>query len=243
MKKNASEKNNIFVLREKIRNTPDVVTLSFARESGGTLDFIAGQYMTLYFLSDRFGWQGKSYSISSLPGEQLVSISVKKTGQFSTTLHNLEIGEKVKMLGPTGYFYPTQEMQRLVFVAGGIGIAPFYSIIRDLASRGELEHKEVVLLYSNKTKPDIVFFSELADIALQYPKVTVAHFLTREKKGRDPTIREYRRIDTEPLRQYVGPPDTPYCFLCGSIGLVNDLWQKLKEVGVPEEHLMTEAFY
>ncbi len=256
---------NIFILKTRKSINPEVVWLSFVPESGNPVEFTAGQYITLYFLNSSFGWQGKSYSVASSPYESAgISIVVKKIGGFSSAIHELRVGDKVKIIGPTGYFYPSPSAKSLLFLAAGIGISPFYSILRSLERNGGLNDKNVVLLYSNKTKDDIVFFDELNEVAEKNKGLKIAHFLTRNVQsfdspparseypprslllaveGKSPGIDEFRRIDKEALKKYAAPLSKRECLICGSIAFVNDMWALLKEDGVPEENIVTEAFY
>jgi len=236
---------NTFILEAKTERTHDVTLLRFTPERGRMFPFKAGQYVTLYFPDGRFGWQGKSYSIASKPGELSLSIAVKKLGAFSNALHNLVPGDRVTLTGPTGYFYPSPKMDDLVLIAAGIGIAPFVSIVNDLAKKKKLAEKNITLLFSNKTKADIAFFGELDTATAQHDNISVVHFLTRSD-GKPPGKTgpyELRRIDESALKKYIAAPKQKNFFICGSISFVNDIWRMLKKMGVPEEHLATEAFY
>lgn len=237
----------IFILGKRDALNADVVRLEFAPESGTFSGFKAGQYITLYFLESSFGWQGKSYSIANAPEEagsddNYISIVVKKIGGFSSALHNLKIGDKVKIVGPTGYFYPSPEASKLVFLAAGIGISPFRSILKSLEKTGGIKNRDITLFYTNKTKDGIVFFDELNEVAKKNPGLKIIHFLTRSE-GKSPGIQEFDRINGDALKKYASPlPEREY-LICGSIEFVNDMWSALKEEKVPEEKIITEAFY
>jgi len=252
-----------FILKSKTERTHDVALLSFVRERGHMVPFKAGQYVTLYFPDGRFGWQGKSYSIASVSGETTVDIAVKKLGTFSSALHDLAVGDRVTLTGPTGYFYPSPKMDDLVFIAAGIGIAPFVSIVNDLAKKKKLAEKNITLLYSNKTKADIAFFGDLDESSAHHDNLSVVHFLTRsdgkppdgktgggeacdrkvDDLGRAIDHYELHRIDEAALKKYIVAPRQKNFFICGSISFVNDIWRVLQKMGVPEERLATEAFY
>ncbi len=238
---------NIFIVKKREVLNPDVVRLEFVPEDGGPVKFKAGQYITLYFLDSSFGWQGKSYSIASTPGEAVsdggfISIIVRKIGGFSGALHELKIGDKVKIEGPTGYFYPSPKADRLVFIAAGIGVSPFWSIIKSFKSTGELKNKKIILLYSNRTRASAVFFDELNEMAVNNDNLKVIHFLTRSD-GENASAQELHRIDGEALTKYTSSPPEDEYLICGPIGFVNDMWGALKEKKIPEEKIITEAFY
>src|SRR3989338_4443557 len=98
------QKNSLFILKDKISEADDVAILKFS--SSEAPPFTPGQFVNIYFLDDRCGGQGKPYSISSVPSDDFLNVTVKKVGGFSGALHDLKIGEKVKISSPQGYFYP-----------------------------------------------------------------------------------------------------------------------------------------
>lgn len=245
MKKNTAKKEgktNIFRLVKKVKQTQDVQTFKFKPEDKKKFLFRPGEYVTLYFLDNRFGWQGKPYSLSGLPEDDALAITVKKIGNFSSAIHNLQIGGKVRIEGPTGTFCPAPFMENLIFLAAGIGITPVFSILRDFARNNKLMEKEIFVFYSNKTKSDIVFFKELNKIASKHGNLKIIYTLTREKQ-KDSLIQEFGRIGTDMLKKYIEASNKNYYFMSGSISFVNDQWKRLSDLGVPEKNLFTEAYY
>ncbi|MEI6494625.1 MAG: FAD-dependent oxidoreductase [bacterium] len=239
---NNEPQNNIFILKEIIKETDDVSTFRFIPEQGGMFSFVAGQFVSLYFLNEDFGGQGKSYTISSLPGENFLDLSVKKLGEFSSAIHNLKPGNKVKIIGPSGNFYPMPPFGDLVLLAGGIGISPFYSIICDLEKVNDLQKHQIYLFHSVKKKKHVVFSEKFARISEHCKNFKIIYTVTQEKST-DPPAAEERRIDWEMIHKHSGEADGKEYFICGSISFVHDLWQKLKRGGVKEEHIFTESFY
>ena len=233
----------VFRLTAKKQLSYDVATFSFEPVESGTangqmFDFIPGQYVTLYFMDGQFEWQGKSYSLSNQPGEGRVEITVRKQGRFSGAIHDLRVGDSVKLVGPTGTFYPSADAKQMVFLAAGIGIVPFYSILRNMASKAS---GPVTLFYSARTRADAPFLGELEALAASWPGLRLIPAFTRERSPGPPA--ERRRIDQAMLRgRDALLPGCSY-FMCGSISFVNDMWKLLGEAGVPESHLFTEAYY
>ncbi len=177
--KNRKEKNNIFVLKKKIRETSDILTLKFSLLKGPVFSFRPGQFVLVSFLDNRLDKQCRAYSISSCLQDKFLTLTVKKIGVFSSALHKLKIGEKVKVSSPQGDFYPEKSMKNLVILAAGVGIAPFHSIIKSLYL--ESSTNKITLFYCNKTKKDIVFFEELSKIARNWSSFKIIYLLTREK--------------------------------------------------------------
>lgn len=232
--------NNIFVLKRKIKEAEGVLTLKFSPVKGATLSFEPGQFVLISFLDNRAAGKIRAYSISSVPQEKFLAITVKKAGVFSSALHGLKIGEKIKIGPPQGNFFPENSMENLVFLAAGIGVAPFFSIVRNFYF--QRPSKKITLFYSNRTRKDVVFFKKLNETARKWPTFRVIYLLTREKT-KEKTINECCRIDIKILKKYLKNLKRKYYFICGPAEFVSDLWRGLKKAGVKENLIKTEAFY
>ena len=239
--KSKKEKNNILVLKKKTRETGDVLTLKFSPIKGPLFSFRPGQFVLVSFLDNRLGKQCRTYSISSCPQDKFLTLTVKKSGVFSSALHKLKIGEKVKIGSPQGDFYPEKSMKNLVFLAAGVGIAPFYSIINTYFRQG-INNKNLTLFYSNKIDKNIVFFKELNKLAKKWRKFKIIYILTQQKKDCNDENKEFQRLDVKILKKYLKDLNNKHYFICGPIEFVNDLWQALRKNGVGENFIKTEAF-
>jgi NADH oxidoreductase Hcr len=229
-----------YILKEKINEATDVVTFRFSPTEGTIPAFIPGQFVNVYFIDDRHSGQGKAYSISSTPQDPFLDITVKKIGRFSGALHDLIVGEAVSMSEPQGYFYPTDNMHDIVYLAGGIGVTPFYSIIKnDLLQNSA---RKSVLFYSNRTQSDVAFAKELSELENKTDTLKVIHVLTRQQSPTSEHI-ESSRINVAMIKKHLGALENRYYFICGSISFVRDLWKELKANGVAEENIKVESFY
>jgi len=167
-------------------------------------------------------------------------LTVKKQGEFSSALIDSKVGDKLIFEGLYGNFYPGENCGDIVFIAGEIGITPFFSVIKEKIS--SKPKPKISLLYSNKTVSDIVFFDELNELAKNKGIDKLVYFLTQEK-GEHPLVQEYSRIDKDLLKKHLVPLGEKNYYLCGSVQFVNAIWKGLKEIGVPEENIFTESFY
>jgi len=228
-----------FVLKEKIKETENVMTLKFKPGQGEIFDFKAGQFSTFSFLDNRAEGKMRAYTISSLPTEKFLSVAVKKAGIFSSALHNMKIGEKIEISQGQGRFYPESSMKNLVFLSAGIGIAPFYAVIKDFYK--QKSKQKITLFYSNKTKKEIVFFKELNKIAKNWPSLKIIYFITREQV-KDKYISECCRINIQILKKYLKNLNGKYYFICGPKEFVLDKSKQLKDYGVKDEFIKVEAF-
>ncbi len=229
------------VLVSKKKEAEGVITLKFKPKRAGKISFIPGQFIIIY-LKNGLGSKGKPYTISSIPDDEFLSITVKKVGEFSTALHNLMTGTSVAIEGPMGRFFPEEKNGELVFIAAGIGIAPFFSIIRNYAKRRLLRNKKIHLFYSNKTKKDIAFFDELNRISDKNKDPRIFYYLTRQKI-KDSRIKEFKRIDVKSIKNKLGHLENKDYFICGSMDFVSDIRRIILGEGIGRHNIHTESFY
>lgn len=201
----------------------EVRTLYFTRP----FDFIAGQYITV-FIDGSAVREGKAYSISSRPNEELMSITVKNVGgEYSSYLCSRRVGDILRISRAYGDFNP-QTDKPLVGIAAGCALSPIWSVLADAA--------QPKFLYFSHKSPDFpVFADELAA-----SDIMVKHFSTRaqvaEKDG------WYNgRFDVAKIVSEV--PENAHFLVCGSLPFVRDVWQKLGENGIGDERISTETFF
>lgn len=216
----------------------DVVSLYFKTVDGEKFDFISGQYVDIKPPS--INGHGKSYTISSTPDDELIRITIKRKGAVSSAIIDLNIGDSITFEGPYGVFYPEDNMHDVVFLAGGVGITPFFSFINSNISKNN--NTNITLLYSNKTVQDIIFLNDLNESSDKCENLKVVHFITQEKND-NPLISEFERIDKDNIGKYVPQLNDKNYYICGSISFVADTWRMLKSIGVDEESIYTESFY
>jgi ferredoxin-NADP reductase len=222
----------------KIPETADVLSLRLVDgEKGGQPDFIAGQYVTVLF--PELGVpSGKAYSLSSSPSDDYLQITVKKIGEYSSRLHQLEIGDELLVSEPYGFLNPEFDAP-IMAIAGGVGIAPIISIIRDALER-KTSH-QIELIYSNRTIDDIVFRKDLENLMSEHKQLRIKHFITRQQKL--PVGFRAGRIDVKKILARRMPSPETFYFICGREDFVGDMWRGLIASSVPENKIATETFF
>ncbi len=175
--------NNI-IKRLRIINiiieTPDARTFVLEPLDGWQPEYQAGQFVTLVF-NTRHGEKRRSYSISSSPHlNESLSITIKKidNGEFSRLLiYKSEIGDILLSSGISGFFLLPENINsadQYFFLAAGSGITPCFSMIKTILAKAE---SKVVLIYSNKSEADTIFYSMLKDLLNQFAGRFIIHFL------------------------------------------------------------------
>jgi len=234
------------------KETADVRTFRLVPvgAAGQPLPFehLPGQYLNLA-LTVEGRRVNRSYTIASPPTRRdACEITVKRTaaGRGSAHLHDrIEVGSRVKVSAPAGRFVFTgAEANRVILLGGGVGVTPLMSIIRALTDRrwpGQIH-----LVLASKTKADIIFAAELADLAGRFPNLHVCHTLTRAPSpgvaAGDDWKGERGRISRALLKRAVPDLARGPVYLCGPDEMMTATRKLLFEMGLPEDQLRTEAF-
>lgn len=233
---NVQEKKEYSVVERK-EETPGIVTLRLIPVDSSRPTFISGQFLTVYFPELGFS-EGKAYSISSAPGEEGLSITVKDIGAYSHKLCTMREGEPITASGPYGFFYSEEPESTLVLLAAGIGVAPFRSMIQESLQKNP--SRKVSLYYSISKSADAVFLETFSQLQKENPHFTCTVHITKEEAV---IPHSFGRIPIDQIASlYRHDPSTEY-LMCGSIPFVRDMWKGLRAEGVPEDRLYTEAFF
>jgi ferredoxin-NADP reductase len=148
-------------------------TMAFHFAKAPDFEFRAGQAMDITLLdppeTDAEG-NTRAFSIASAPFDKDLMIATRmRDSAFKRVLRKAELGLNVKIEGPSGSLVLHRKAEKpAVFLAGGIGITPFLSIIRQ-AAHEKAPHR-LYLFYSNRRPEDAPFLDVLADAARQNPK-------------------------------------------------------------------------
>ncbi|GGJ44426.1 FAD-binding oxidoreductase [Neoroseomonas lacus] len=224
--------------------TPTIRRIRFEPLDGGVLPFrfLAGQYVTLD-LPVAGDTIARSYSISSAPGERgyfEIAVKQEEHGLGSKVLHReLAVGEALRLCAPFGTFTldaaGEAEAERLLLIAGGVGITPIMSMLAALAERGDT--RPITLLASFRSESDILFAAEIDAARTRLPGLEARIVLTAP----DAAWRGERgRIDAATLRPYVSGATRAH--LCGPPAMMQAMIAALHACGLPRQATRTEAF-
>lgn len=218
---------------EVTRESHDVVSLSF---DGPIAEFAPGQFMLINLANGRGYSEAHPYTISSAPEDGRLRLSAKAIGDFSGSLADVTPGTKALIEAPYGVFsYTNVPGERLVFIAGGIGITPFLSQLRSMRARGD--RRQVRLIWGNKTQRDISFVEELAAAERELPGFSVVHVLSGEEwEG------ESGYITGELIARHVEDVAGVEFFVCGPPAMMEKLVPQIRGLGVPGSRIHFERF-
>lgn len=191
-------------------------TMAFEFKKPKNFAFRAGQSIDM-----TIGTQVYPFSIAASPNEPILRIAtrMRTESKFKNKLKKLPIGTKVRIQGPSGDFVlPKNTKKRIVMIAGGIGITPFYSMI---TSRPP--HK-ISLFYKNSSPARAAFLDELKTFQVSGLKFKVVPI--------------FKHVNIETFK----PSPSAIYYLCGPPGFVAKYRAILDEAGVDEDNIRTEEF-
>lgn len=229
-------------LQQVIQETPDVKTFRFDLE-GRPFDYLAGQHLFMDLdVKDPRGSR-RPFTISSSPTEKgFISITTRiGSSPFKQRLNRLAIGERVKMKAPYGNFVLHPDLfQKAIFLAGGIGITPFRSMIKFAAD--ERLPVSVTLLYSSRSFDQIAFRQEFEELACLNQNFKVIYTLTLED-GPHPNWRGLTgRIGAEMIRTNVSDIEKSVFYVCGPPAFYKAVSGILQSLSVASQNIKAEEF-
>ena len=229
-------------LIERREVTTGTLVLSF--EKPPAFSFTPGQYGGFTLIdpaeTDARGIT-RRFSLLSTPQEETLSIATRMPpnishSAFKRALAHLPIGSAIKFAGPTGRFtlHDSEDIPA-VFIAGGIGIAPFYSMIKH--AQATKRKQPLQLFYGNAVETDAAFLAELN--ALTHPNFQLIAALDQPNPDWQG---EVGFINEAMLRKHIKDLAAPIYYLCGSPTMVTALQAVLTEMGIDEARVQTEDF-
>ncbi len=238
IRQRASEK---FFLKKIKKETDDTFTLVL--ETKKNFPFKAGQFCFL-MLKRKGIYARHPISISSSPNEENLRFTIKLKGRFTEVAQNLKIGEEIIVDGPFGIFTIEDTIGRnkdknLVFIAGGVGITPFFSMIKSNL-HSEIK-RNITLFYCSKTIKGTIFKKELDNIKEDWLKRI--YVVSEDECQGD--AKEKGIISKELIKKYLDDNQikNSVFYICGPEMMKDCALKELKELGVKKESIIIEDFF
>jgi ferredoxin-NADP reductase len=215
---------------EVTHEAPGVVSLRIGGRGLERLGAEAGQFFFWRFLTRGFWSTKHPFSLSEAPNGDSYRITVKALGDHTARMGTLKPGTRIVAEGPFGVFTArARRRDRVLLVAGGIGITPVRALLEELDG-------DVTVVYRVVNEEELLFLDELEGIAAR----TGARVLTvvgdhRTEEGR-------RLLTVEHLRELVPDAAERDVFLCGPPAMTDALESTLRAAGVPRSHVHVERF-
>lgn len=234
-----------FICKLKDRKEVAEGTMAFWLQKPSGWTFKAGQYVDMTLLdpseADSEG-NVRSFSIASAPHEEILMVATRmRDTAFKRVLRTMPIGTAVKIEGPSGDLTLQNNFARTaVFLAGGIGITPFRSIVH-WAAKEQLPHR-IFLFYSNRRPEDAPFLAELQDLERNNSKYKLIPSMTEMEKSSRPWNGETGFINQEMLGRYLKDAASPIYYIAGPPVMVKGLHEMLNKAGMNDDDIRAEEF-
>ncbi|MDZ4875756.1 MAG: Flavohemoprotein [Chroococcidiopsis cubana SAG 39.79] len=204
------------------------------------LRFQPGQFAWITLQISPFRMREHPFSFaSSAEKPDRIEFGIKALGDFTKTIKDVKPGTKAFLDGPYGVFTSDryENTAGFIFIAGGIGITPIYSILLTLADRND--ERPLTLIYSSKTREDITYREEIEALKDRLD-LTVIHVL---REPPDNWSGESGYVDKELLKRYIPKrPATRNYFICAAPKMMDQVEQALHDLDVPVTHVHMEHY-
>lgn len=215
-------------LKDKEHLTDNVWGFRFIADQ--PLSWTPGQFIRIEIPHDHPDEEGTKrwFTISSTPHDGFIQITTRVTDTtFKRALAALKVGEKVQLIEqPDGDFVWQESEKPLVFVAGGIGITPFYSMLKARGHSGQLV--SATLVYSGRTA-DLPFKAEFEEASKRHPEFTVQYVIGEP-------------LTAEKLYTLVPDINSSQVYISGPEPMVEALGKQLQEGGLAGDNLHQDFF-
>jgi ferredoxin-NADP reductase len=184
-----------------------------------------------------------TFSIVSAPYEHELAIATRmRDSAFKRALKAMPIGSQAVIEGPFGSLTMHSDRARAaVLIAGGIGITPFMSMLRQ-ANTDRLPHR-LVLIYSNRRPEDAAFLAELQALERQSEAFRLVATMTGPIEPSDHWDRQTGLIDGPLIQRAVAGLQAPIYYVAGPPGLVQAMRVALSSADVDDDDIRSEEFY
>jgi ferredoxin-NADP reductase len=210
---------------------------------GQEVDFQPGQYFWLTLLDPPYDDEKgprRHISVATSPNERgALGLATRlRDTAFKRSLAELPVGTEVEVDQPKGDFVlPAETDIPYVFIAGGIGITVFRSMLRYIVEEG-LPHR-VTLVYSNRDRESTPFLEELTELARAHDTIDLVLTMTDDEGWEG----ESRLVGPELLRDHLNGDLSRFRYLlAGPPAMVEAVTEQLRSAGIPEERIRPERF-
>ncbi len=233
----------MLTLKEKVQIAPNIFDFIF--EPNRPLAFAPGQYMEWTLAHDEPDNRGnrRYFTLASSPTENALRIGIKfyeSSSSYKQAMLAMKQDSQIMAGQLAGDFVLLDDpCQKCVFIAGGIGITPFRSMIQYLLDRHE--RRPIVLFYVNRTVDEIVY-TDVLNRALRELRIRTIYILTDPNQAPASWRWRVEHITPQMLAEEV--PDYRNCifYISGPSGMVNSYKKLLRQLDLPDSQIKTDFF-
>jgi ferredoxin-NADP reductase len=235
---------------EILQPTPDVRLFRMTLDGySRIMPFLAGQFIQLLCpVPDKADPHKtrklvRSYSIASAPEEtRFLEFCIKLVpdGDFTPTLWDKRVGDKIELRGPYGKFVVPEPVDSdIVFIAAGTGIAPFWGMVQHLLKGAQVK-QDIVLFFGVRYEEDLLYVDEFKKLAAEHPNFKPVFTLSRSRHPE--TWRGETGYVQSLLSKHVRRPADTKVFICGLTPMIEQSVVELGKLGVPKDRIHYERY-
>jgi predicted ferric reductase len=223
-----------FVVERVIKETDKATSVYITGKYLTDYKIDPGQFLILRFLQKGFYLESHPFSLSNMPIDGKLRVTIKNVGDYTQKIQLLQAGTRIFVEGPYGVFVSTSKTRKkILFIAGGIGITP----IRSLLEQALRQKKDVILMYGNTYKKDVIFKQEIDALQKIFP-FKVYYIFSQE-----PTYTgEKGRINEEKLHRLVRDIQNREIYFCGPKEMLHSMKICFSNMKIPSSHIHYEEF-
>ena len=227
-------KAEIIEVIQETKSDLDIKTYRLKFLNDYKLDFMPGQFVE--FSVPGIGEAPFGFASNPLEND-VIEITIKRTGVLTEAIHSLQVGNHVFIRGPFGNTFPVEKMEGsdILYIAGGLGLAPLRPLITYIFDEGKRgKYGKIKMLIAARSSSDFVYFDECR--GWRNKKDTeVTMTIDREEPGWEENV-GFPHI-------LVGEMDfdlaKTYAVLCGPPIMIKFVSEKLLEMGMPKDKILT----
>lgn len=236
-------KDRQFIITEVVAEGPRVWTLKMKPQPGTVFNYQPGQFGFVRILGAGVSAEEHPFSISSAPGTaDHVAVTVKELGDYTATVHRIQPGDTALLDGPYGCFsyrnFPGETST--VLIAGGVGITPAISMLREMSVREP--QRKVLLVWGVNTATELIFQTELQQMAQTMPNFKFIPVVANDPgwTGVKGWI-DRPNLESALLENQISLTDSGF-YICGPANMMQLVITILKQLGVAKSRVHYENF-
>ena len=209
-------------------------------EKESTFEYRPGQFAFLRFKSTKISGEEHPFTLSSTPTRPPgLQFTIRASGDWTKKIKEVARTDLAGIHGPFGLYghLDLKASKDMIMIAGGIGITPILSILRYLSDMKD--HRRVTLVWSNRTRKQVVYPEEFMDLEKRLPGLKVIHVFTREPEYEG----EKGRLNKERLERLLsGCTRDSIVLVCGPPQMMTEVKRTLADLGFPRRAIWSERF-
>lgn len=216
-----------------VDETPDVKTFYVKSPDGGVpFDVMPGQLAMVSLVPVGEGM----FSVSWQEGNDHLQFAIKNVGLMTNELHRIEVGQKLGVRGPYGNGFPVEECKgkNMLFIGGGIGLAPLRSFIKYCFKHRE-DYGKITIIYGSRSYADLCFKNELFDLWPKEKDTEVYITIDNPEEGWDGHVGFVPAY----LEELNISPENTIAVTCGPPIMIKFVLQALEKMGYKDEQVIT----